>query len=88
MSIILKPEQEYLVQQQLALGRFHSVDEVLERALRLLDEQYQEDEMWIEDMRVKVDEAKVEFDRGEVLPLETVITNLQEKFRQARNNKA
>jgi antitoxin ParD1/3/4 len=87
MSITLKPEQEYLVQQQLALGRFHSVDEVLERALRL-DEQYQEDEMWIEDMRVKVDEAKAEFDRGEVLPLETVITNLQEKFRQASNNKA
>jgi antitoxin ParD1/3/4 len=88
MSITLKPEQEYLVQQQLALGRFHSVDEVLERALRLLDEQYQEDEMWIEDMRIKVDEAKAEFDRGEVLPLETVMTNLQEKFRQARNNQA
>jgi antitoxin ParD1/3/4 len=88
MSITLKPEQKYLIQQQLALGRFHSVDEVLERALRLLDEQYQEDEMWIEDMRVKVDEAKAEVDRGEVLPLETVMTNLQEKFHQARNNKA
>lgn len=88
MSITLKPEQEHLIQQQLALGRFQSVDEVLERALRLLDEQYQEDEMWIQDVRLKVDEAKTEAERGDVLPLETVMTNLQEKFRQARNNQA
>lgn len=86
MSIKLKPEQERLIQQQLALGRFQSVDEVLERALRLLDEQYQEDEMWIQNVRVKVDDAKIEAERGDVLPLETVMTNLQEKFRQARNN--
>ncbi len=88
MSITLKPEQEQLIQHQVTLGRFKSTDEVLESALRLLVEQYQEYEAWVEEVRVKVDEAKAEADRGEVLPLETVMTQLQKKFQQAREHQA
>ncbi len=42
MNITLKPEQEKLIQQQVALGRFNFVDEAVGRALQLLDEQYDE----------------------------------------------
>ena len=88
MSITLKPEQEQLIQYQVTLGRFNSTDEVLESALRLLVEQYQEYEAWVEEVRVKVDEAKAEADRGEVLPLEAVMAQLQKKFQQAREHQA
>jgi antitoxin ParD1/3/4 len=74
MSITLKPEQEKLIQQQLDLGRFKSADEVLERALELLNEQYNDEyQNWIEDVRLKVDEAKAEAERGDVIPLDIVM---------------
>jgi antitoxin ParD1/3/4 len=82
MNITLKPEQERLIQQQVALGRFRSTDEALDRALQLLHEEY--NEVWIAEVQAKVDEAKVSAERGEVLPLDVVMTNLQDKFRQAR----
>ena len=86
MSITLKPEQDQMIQEQVTLERFKSTDEVLERALRLLTQQYQDDETWVEDVRLKIDEAKA--DRGEVLPLETVMAQLQNKFQKARENQA
>ncbi len=81
MSITLQPEQEKFIQEQVARGRFKSANEVLAHALILLEQKYREDEAWIEDVRQKVDEAKAEVERGEVLPLETVMAQLQEKFR-------
>lgn len=86
MSIILKPEQEKFIQEQVARGRFKSADEVLTQAFRLLEAQYQDYEAWIEDMRQQVDEAAAELDRGEGIPLETVMEQLQDKFRQARGS--
>jgi antitoxin ParD1/3/4 len=89
MSITLNPEQERLIQQQVELGRFKSAEEVLERALQLLDEQYDADyQSWIEDVRIKVDEAKSEADRGDVLPLDTVMNRLQDKFLEAKEAQA
>jgi antitoxin ParD1/3/4 len=73
MSITLKPEQEKLIQQQLDLRQFQSADEVLERALQLLSEQYGDDyQKWIEDVRLKVDEAKAEAERDDVIPLDEI----------------
>jgi Arc/MetJ-type ribon-helix-helix transcriptional regulator len=36
MTVELKPEQERIIQEQLASGQFHSIDEVLTTALSLL----------------------------------------------------
>ena len=88
MSITIEPEQERFIQEQVARGRFKSANEVLTHALILLEQKYQADEAWIEDIRKKVDEAKAEVERGEVLPLETVMAQLQDKFRQAREHRA
>jgi putative addiction module CopG family antidote len=76
MSIMLKPEQKGFVAQQVALGRFHSEDEVLERALQLLAETYQDYEVWAEDVRAKVDEAQASIDRGEGVPLDVAMEQL------------
>lgn len=88
MSIALQPEQEKFIQEQVARGRFKSANDVLVHALMLLEQKYREDEAWIEDVRQKVDEAKAQVERGEVLPLETVMAQLQNKFRQAREDRA
>jgi antitoxin ParD1/3/4 len=87
MSITLEPEQERFIQEQVARGRFKSAHEVLAHALMLLEEKYREDEAWIEDVRQKVDAAKAQVERGEVLPLETVMAQLHDKFRQAREDR-
>ena len=44
-GIPLTPQLENLVREQLATGRFHSVDEVMRTALLLLDEQQTSSEM-------------------------------------------
>jgi antitoxin ParD1/3/4 len=88
VSITLEPEQERFIQEQVARGRFKSAHEVLAHAFMLLEQKYQEDEAWIEDVRQKVDEARAEVVRGDVLPLETVMAQLQDKFRQAREERA
>jgi antitoxin ParD1/3/4 len=84
MSIVLTPEQEQFIREQMALGRFKSPDEVLTQAFKLLDQKYQEYESWMETVRQQVDEAAAELDRGEGIPLETVMEQLQNKFRQAK----
>jgi antitoxin ParD1/3/4 len=86
MAIMLKPEQEQFIQNQMSRGRFKSADDVVSQAFALLEEKYQDYELWVEDVRTKVDEAKLEVERGEVLPLETVVAQLQDKFRQARES--
>ena len=68
MSIVLTTEQEQFIQQQIARGRFKSSDELLTQAFRLLQEKYQEYEVWIEEVRKQVGEAATELERGEGIP--------------------
>jgi antitoxin ParD1/3/4 len=84
MTITLKPEQEQFIQEQVSRGRFKSVDAVLAKALALLAAQYQDYEAWIDEVGQQVDAAHQEAEQGAVLPLETVMAQLQDKFRQAR----
>jgi antitoxin ParD1/3/4 len=86
MNVILNPEQEQFIQAQLKQGRVKSVDELLDQAFKLLEEKYQEYENWIEETCQQVDEAAAELDRGEGIPLENVMDQLQDKFRQARGS--
>jgi antitoxin ParD1/3/4 len=76
MSITLKPEQEQFIREQVARGRFKSADEVLAQAFKLLEEKYQEYEAWTEQTRQQVNEAAAELDRGEGMPLETVMAQV------------
>lgn len=86
MSIALKPEQQQFIQQQIALGRFGSEEEVLEKALQLLSSQYREYDNWIEDTRAKIDEAQAQIDRGEGIPLDVAMTQLRERLHRDRTD--
>jgi antitoxin ParD1/3/4 len=86
MSIALKPEQQQFIQQQIALGRFGSEEEVLEKALQLLSSQYREYDDWVEDTRAKIDEAQAEIDRGEGIPLDTAMTQLRDLLHRNRTD--
>ncbi|NJR50134.1 MAG: transcriptional regulator, partial [Leptolyngbyaceae cyanobacterium CSU_1_3] len=57
MSISLTPDQERFVQTKLQAGKYRSAEQILEIALRLLDEYDRSEAEWVEDVRVKIDAA-------------------------------
>lgn len=65
MSITLTPEQEELVNQQIASGRFASAREVLDAALYLFQSQAHEDPLPLEELRREIALGDAEFERGE-----------------------
>ena len=86
LQITLSSQQEKFVQAQLAQGKFQSAEAVIERALKLLEVQQQAYEAWVDEVRDKVKVAAEELARGEGIPLEVVVGQLQEKFRNARQD--
>jgi antitoxin ParD1/3/4 len=74
MSISLTPDQERLIQTKLQSGKYRSVEEVLEMALRLLDEYDRADAEWVEEVRAKIDAA---------IDGETFVNQILERFQQA-----
>jgi antitoxin ParD1/3/4 len=84
MSLALKPEQQQFIQQQIALGRVGSEEEVLEKALQLLSSQYLEYDNWVADTRAKIDEAQQEIDRGEGIPLDIAMAQRRSQLHQNR----
>jgi antitoxin ParD1/3/4 len=55
-------------------------------AFRLLEKQNAEYIQWVNEVREKVDIARAEVTRGEVLDGETVVNDILERFRQASEN--
>lgn len=84
MNIILKPEHEEFIQEKLKSGKYHTVDEVIFEAFRLLEERDKQYEKWVEETREKVAIGIAQLDRGEGLDGESVVEQIQDKFRQAR----
>lgn len=84
MNITLNSEQEQFIQAKLQSGKYQSVDDVVEAALHLLEEQDEAYEQWIVDTRAKVDAAAASLDRGEGLDGEQTVNRILEKFRHAR----
>jgi antitoxin ParD1/3/4 len=86
MNITLGAEQEQFIREQLAHGQFQSAEEVIVIALQLLEEQQQDYQVWVGDVRDKVNEAAEELARREGIPLDVVVDRIQEKFREARED--
>ncbi|KJH71544.1 ribbon-helix-helix domain-containing protein [Aliterella atlantica] len=84
MKILLKPEHQQFIQAQISSGKFTDADEVIDVAFRLLDNLGSESSQWIEEVRAQVDVATAELERGEGLDGETVVNQILERFRQAR----
>jgi antitoxin ParD1/3/4 len=71
------------VQTKLQAGKYRSAEEILEIALRLLDEYDHAEAAWVEEVRVKID-AAVEASKHTV-PIDgkTFINGIVERFQQA-----
>jgi antitoxin ParD1/3/4 len=74
IPINLTPQQEQFIQEQVERGKFNSAEEVINQALKLLEEEQMAYEAWVEEVRGKVDEAAAELARGEGIPLDTVFS--------------
>jgi antitoxin ParD1/3/4 len=84
MNIELKPEQEQFIQEKLNSGKYRTVDEVILEAFRLLEERDKQYEKWVQQTREKVAIGITQLEQGEGLDGESVMTQIQEKFRNAR----
>jgi antitoxin ParD1/3/4 len=84
MSITFNPEQEKIIQVLLATGKFHSVDEVIQTALRLLAEETLSEQAWLEETRTKIDEGIASLERGEGIDGETFVNQLLTQLKQAK----
>jgi antitoxin ParD1/3/4 len=88
MNITLNSEQERLITEQLSHGNYQSADEVVTKALQLLARQQQEYAEWVADVRAKTDEAAAALARGEGIPLDTFMAEIQAKFQKLELHKS
>jgi antitoxin ParD1/3/4 len=84
MSITLTIEQEKVIQGLLATGRFNSSDEVIQAALRLLEEENRSYQGWLDETRAKINEGIESLERGEGIDGETFVNELLGKLKQAK----
>jgi antitoxin ParD1/3/4 len=84
MSITLTKTQELFIQTKLETGKYASAEELLEVALRLLDEYDRADRQWIDSVGVKIDAAVAMSEHTPPIDGETLITGILERFRQVR----
>ncbi|NES98728.1 MAG: transcriptional regulator [Desertifilum sp. SIO1I2] len=83
MSISLTPEQERFVQTKLQAGKYGSVEEILEIALRLLDEYDRSESEWVKEVQVKIDAAIEASNHTASIDGETFVNGILERFQQA-----
>ena len=82
MSITLINKQEHFIQSKLEAGKYHSAEEILEVALRLLDEYDRSDAEWVDDVRSKIDDA-VEFsEHTPPIDGEAFVDRILQRFQQ------
>lgn len=84
MSISLTADQERFVQHKLQAGRYHSAEELLEVAFRLLDEYERSDAEWVDEVRAKVDAAIEASKQTPPVDGETFVNGMLERLQQAR----
>jgi antitoxin ParD1/3/4 len=83
MSISLTPDQERFIQTKLEVGKYRSAEEILEMALRLLDEYDRADAEWVEEVRAKIDAAIEASTHTPPIDGETFVNQILERFQQA-----
>jgi antitoxin ParD1/3/4 len=87
MNITLTSEQEKLIQSKIETGKYHSTQEVIEIALRLLDEYDQSETQWWENVREKIEEAVVASEHTPPLDGESFVNQILERFSKANQTK-
>ncbi|WP_299410581.1 type II toxin-antitoxin system ParD family antitoxin [Acaryochloris sp. IP29b_bin.148] len=85
MDISLTPDQERFIQAKLQIGKYRSAEEILELALRLLDEYEQSEDDWVKDVRQKIDVALEASKHTSPVDGETFVNGIVERFQQANS---
>ncbi len=83
MSISLTPDQERFIQTKLQAGKYRSAEEILEIALRLLDEYDRSETEWVDNIRAKIDAAVEVSNHTAPIDGETFVNEILERFQQA-----
>ena len=84
MSISLTPNQERFIQTKLEAGKYRSAEEVLEIALRLLDEYDHAEAEWVEAIRAKIDAAITASEQTAPVEGEIFVNGILDRFKQAK----
>jgi antitoxin ParD1/3/4 len=85
MSITLTPEQEKIIQDLLAAGKFNSSSFLVQAALHLLEQESYLDRVWLEETRTKVNEGIASLERGEGIDGETFVNQLLVDLQQVKS---
>lgn len=88
MEIRLKPEQAEFVQTQVIRGRYVDADEVVSRALKLLQDWEKEYAQWLTETRQKVEVGMTQVQQGDVLEVDSVTDRLRAKILKAQDMEA
>jgi antitoxin ParD1/3/4 len=86
MTIKLKPEQEKFIEAQIASGKYHSPEEVMDKMFLVFERLQSEYDEWLTETKAKIEEGIESLDRGEGVDGETVVARLKDKLRQARES--
>jgi antitoxin ParD1/3/4 len=84
MSISLTSDQERFVQAKLQAGKYRTAEDILEIALRLLDEYDRSEIEWVEDVQAKIDAAIETSNHTAPIDGETFVNGVLERFQQIR----
>lgn len=88
MIVSLTPELEELVQEKVASGRYQSASEVIQEALRLLEQEEGLRTPRLEEVRKKIQLGLDQLDRGEGIPGEEVYARMKQKSEDFRRKKS
>lgn len=86
MSIILTSEQEKIIQNLLATGKFNNVGEVIQAALSLLEQENVSYQAWLDEARTLVDEGIASLEHGEGIDGETFVNQLLADLQQVKES--
>lgn len=81
MNLSLKPEHQQLIESQISSGRYTNSDELIAEALELLIKRDRYN-LWVEEVRHKVEAAAASLDRGEGVDGETAIAQIKARLHQ------
>jgi antitoxin ParD1/3/4 len=80
MNISLTPDQEHFIQTKLQAGKYRSAEEILEIALRLLEDYDRADAEWVEEVRTKIDAAITASPHSPPIDGEKFVNPILERF--------
>ncbi|MBW4510338.1 MAG: type II toxin-antitoxin system ParD family antitoxin [Scytonematopsis contorta HA4267-MV1] len=86
MSITLTSEQEKIVQDLLATGKFNTIGDVIQAALHLLEQESYSYQVWVEETKEKLDEGIASLERGEGIDGETFVNQLLTDLQQVKES--